>query len=142
MKKFEELQVDDYENTQASLFCKAIFFMQEDQKDFKKSLPPSAAKPKIQENVDYKEAKSSIGFGGSMSPRKTAQKNRELKEDLDAERVKLVGTKGTMGRGALREQNEYSKMFKMDIRDPSKLNQLGKIELIGGRKILPRFGKT
>lgn len=106
--------------------------MQEDQKEIKKNLPTTARKTKVPETIDVREAKSSIGIGGSMSPRRSAQKNKEFKDELDAERVNFLGTKGTMGRGALREQNEYVKMFKMDIRDPSKLNQLDRIDLIGG----------
>lgn len=141
LKKFEELQVDDYENTPASLFCKAIFFMQEDQKEIRKPLAPIQPKPKPQETFDLKEAKSSIGLGGSMSPRKTAQKNKELKEDLDAERANFLGAKSTMAKSALREQNEYSKMFQMDIRDPSKLNQLDRVDLIRGRRRSPDLSK-
>lgn len=144
LKKFEELGVEDYENTQASMFSKAIFFMQEDQKETKKSPPPSVKKTKPEEGLSTKEAKSSVGIGGSsMSPRKTALKNnRELQEDINAEKANFLGTKGTMGRGALREQNEYEKMFQMEVRDPSKLVQLDKIEVIRGRILVTRPCKT
>lgn len=133
LKKFEELQIEDYENIQASLFCKAIFFMQEDQKELKKSLFPTSRKVRQVETSDLKETKSHFDMGDSLSPKKASLKNKELKEDLDAEKFALLGNKNTMAKAALREQNEYSKMYQIETRDPTKINQLDRVDLIRGK---------
>lgn len=135
IKKFDELKVNDYENISGSTFCKAVFFMQEDQKENQQAVPIEGfiKKADLAESKFDKNSNSGF-FAGSGSPRKNAaRRNKQLKEDLETEKTKLIKTKGTLGRGALREKDEYEQMFNLETRDPSKLQNLDRIELMKGK---------
>lgn len=134
IRKFDELKMVDYENITAAVFCKAVFFMQEDHKNVNKP-DPSQLRIKKTEVVTtlIENANSSVEIGGGSSPKKvTMQRNMQLQEDLDEERNKLLKTKGTLGRNALREQDEYQKMFNLETRDPSTIVSMSRHELMQG----------
>jgi hypothetical protein len=110
--------------------------MQEDLKDNQQTIPAQkiTKKNELAESKFEKNSSSGLFGGGSMSPRKNASKrNKQLKEDLDVEKNKLIKTKGTLGRGALREVDEYGQMLNLETRDPSKLQNLDRIEIMHGK---------
>jgi len=126
-KKLIEVKIKDAENIRASLFCKAVFLMQED-------VRVSEAK-----SLALMNKKKGLPLDLPKSPRSTSprsargDRNRELNAALEEEKANMLKIMGTLGRGALREENEVTKMFQLDNRDPTLLMTMHKKELIKGK---------
>jgi hypothetical protein len=129
MKKFQELKLADAENLRASLFCKAIFLLQEDYKQV-------IRKKKSTTNLNKSGKKASEMAAEAMAKlEKATPKNDELSKALEHEREDFLKTSGTLGRAALREENDYTNMYVLDTRDPASLMNLDRRELLRGKRL-------
>lgn len=123
MKKFTELKIKDAENLDGGQFCKAVFLLQEEvQSDLTMKLMEKKAEEErkaIKNALDAKE-----------SPTRIFEKNKDLNTALEAEKGVFLKETGTLGRSALREENEYLNMYTLDTRDPSLLMQIDRRDLM------------
>lgn len=141
VSKFEELHIHDCENVRASVFCKAVFMIHEDTSSLMSMIAGAALnkgdqltaekeKKKLQEEARLRKLeKNRIG---DDSPRKTTHNLKDLSKALEAEKAGFLKTSGTLGRAALREQNEYTDMYTLDTRDPTMLMSLDVRDLMRG----------
>lgn len=126
MKKFAELKLTDAENLRASVFCKAIFLLQEDYKQVVRKKKEAT----LSEKLGQKSSKLAAEAMANLDH--AASKNDELMQALEHEKEDFLKTSGTLGRAALREENDYTNMYVLDTRDPALLMQLDKRELLKG----------
>lgn len=126
IKKFGLLKITDYENVKASLFCKTVFLLQEEYEDSR------SKKPEINSGSRQNNRPKSVS-PISTTTKRIGSTNKDLNRALEAERATFLKTSGTLGRGALREENEYQQMYTLDQRDPTQLMNQEKRELMKGR---------
>ena len=140
VKKFGELKIESFDSVVASIFCKVIFLLQEDNWDLqieKKGI--GKRRSTKQQNEAYDQTgRNARSVSPMRTPvaKKNAGTNKDLNKALEAEKSIFLKTSGTLGRGALREENEYLKMFTLEQRDPSQLMVQDKRVLMKGRRIL------
>ncbi len=126
IKKFSLLKIVDYENVKASLFCKTVFLLQEEYEESRNN------KPEVTSSSRQHHRPKSVS-PISTTTKRVGSTNKDLNKALEAERAIFLKTSGTLGRGALREENEYQQMYTLDQRDPTQLMHQEKRELMKGR---------